>query len=49
MKAKPLRFAVALWAVTNGLRELAMLTLEVAHPSSDDRVIAELGDAEWLA
>ncbi len=30
-------------------RELAMLTLEVAHPSSDDRVIAELGDTEWLA
>jgi len=30
-------------------RELALLTLEIARPSSDDPVIAELGDAEWLA
>jgi thymidylate synthase len=30
-------------------RELALLTLVVEHPSSDDPVIAELGDAEWLA
>ena len=30
-------------------RELALLTLEVARPSSDDPVIGELGDAEWLA
>lgn len=29
-------------------RELALLTLAVAHPSSDDPVIAELGDPEWL-
>jgi thymidylate synthase len=30
-------------------RELARLTLAVEHPSSDDPIIAELGDAEWLA
>lgn len=30
-------------------RELALLTLVVERPSSDDPVIAELGDAEWLA
>jgi len=30
-------------------RELALLTLVVEHPSSDDPLIAELGDAEWLA
>ncbi|HMJ34486.1 MAG TPA: thymidylate synthase [Baekduia sp.] len=30
-------------------RELALLTLAVEHPSSDDPIIAELGDAEWLA
>jgi thymidylate synthase len=30
-------------------RELALLTLTVEHPSADDPVIAELGDAEWLA
>jgi thymidylate synthase len=29
-------------------RELALLTLVVERPSSDDPVIAELGDAEWL-
>ena len=30
-------------------RELALLTLVVEQPSSDDPLIAELGDAEWLA
>jgi thymidylate synthase len=30
-------------------RELALLTLVVERPSSDDPVIGELGDAEWLA
>jgi thymidylate synthase len=30
-------------------RELALLTLIVEQPSSDDPLIAELGDAEWLA
>jgi thymidylate synthase len=30
-------------------RELARLTLVVEQPSSDDPLIAELGDAEWLA
>jgi thymidylate synthase len=30
-------------------RELALLTLVVARPSSDDSVIAEHGDPEWLA
>jgi thymidylate synthase len=30
-------------------RELALLTLAVEHPSPDDRIIAQLGDAEWLA
>jgi thymidylate synthase len=30
-------------------REIALLTLSVERPSSDDPVIAELGDAEWLA
>jgi len=30
-------------------RELALLTLAVVHPSSDDPVIAELGDPDWLA
>jgi hypothetical protein len=30
-------------------RELALLTLVVERPSSDDPLIAELGDAEWLA
>jgi thymidylate synthase len=30
-------------------RELAVLTLVVERPSSDDPLIAELGDAEWLA
>lgn len=30
-------------------RELARLALAVEHPSSDDPVIAELGDPEWLA
>jgi thymidylate synthase len=30
-------------------RELALLTLVVAAPSSDDEVIARLGDPEWLA
>ena len=30
-------------------RELALLTLTVARPASDDALIAELGDAEWLA
>jgi thymidylate synthase len=30
-------------------RELALLTLVVARPSSDDPVIAEHGDPEWLA
>jgi thymidylate synthase len=30
-------------------RELALLTLDVAHPSPDDEVIARLGDARWLA
>ena len=30
-------------------RELSLLTLTVAQPSSDDPVIAELGDPEWLA
>ena len=30
-------------------REVALLTLAVEQPSSDDRVIAELGDPDWLA
>ena len=30
-------------------RELALVTLTIAHPASDDPLIAELGDAEWLA
>jgi thymidylate synthase len=30
-------------------RELALLTLVVERPSSDDPLIAEHGDAEWLA
>ena len=30
-------------------REVALLTLSVERPSSDDPIIAELGDAEWLA
>ena len=30
-------------------RELALLTLTVEHPDSADPLIAELGDAEWLA
>ncbi len=30
-------------------REVALLTLVVERPSSDDPVIAELGDADWLA
>lgn len=30
-------------------RELALLTLVVAHPASDDPIVAELGDPEWLA
>jgi len=30
-------------------RELALLTLVVEQPSSDDPLIADLGDAEWLA
>ncbi len=30
-------------------RELALLTLTVARPSSDDPLINELGDPEWLA
>ncbi len=30
-------------------RELAHVTLTVERPSSDDALIAELGDAEWLA
>jgi thymidylate synthase len=30
-------------------RELALLTLVVERPSSNDPLIAELGDAEWLA
>jgi thymidylate synthase len=30
-------------------RELALLTLLVAAPSSDDEVIARLGDPQWLA
>jgi thymidylate synthase len=29
-------------------REVALLTLVVERPSSDDPVIAELGDADWL-
>ena len=29
-------------------RELALLTLTVEHPSSDDPLIAELGDPDWL-
>ena len=29
-------------------RELALLTLVVARPASDDALIADLGDAEWL-
>ena len=31
------------------IRELALLALTVEQPSSDDRIIARLGDAEWLA
>ena len=30
-------------------REVALLTLAVEQPSSDDPVIAELGDPDWLA
>jgi len=30
-------------------RDLALLTLVVDRPSSDDPVIARVGDAEWLA
>jgi thymidylate synthase len=30
-------------------REIALLSLHVAQPSSDDEVIARLGDPEWLA
>jgi thymidylate synthase len=30
-------------------RELALLTLTVERPASDDPLIAELGDADWLA
>jgi thymidylate synthase len=30
-------------------REVALLTLSVERPSSEDPIIAELGDAEWLA
>ena len=30
-------------------REIALLTLVVEHPRTDDAVIAELGDPEWLA
>jgi thymidylate synthase len=30
-------------------RELALLTLNVEQPSSDDPIIAELGDPAWLA
>jgi thymidylate synthase len=30
-------------------RELALLTLVVAYPASDDPIVAELGDPEWLA
>src|ERR1700730_1509431 len=30
-------------------RELALLTLVVEQPSSNDPLIADLGDAEWLA
>jgi len=30
-------------------RELALLTLAVERPSSDDAIIARLGDADWLA
>jgi len=30
-------------------REVALLTLSVERPSSDDPIIAELGDVEWLA
>ncbi len=30
-------------------RELALLTLVVERPASDDPIIARLGDAEWLA
>jgi thymidylate synthase len=30
-------------------RELALLTVVVDHPSSDDDTIARLGDPEWLA
>jgi thymidylate synthase len=29
-------------------RELALLTLVVARPASDDALIADLGDADWL-
>ena len=30
-------------------RELALLTLVIDHPASDDPIIARLGDPEWLA
>jgi thymidylate synthase len=30
-------------------RELALLTLVVVHPSSNDPIIARLGDPQWLA
>jgi len=30
-------------------KELALLTLVVAEPASDDAIVAELGDPDWLA
>jgi thymidylate synthase len=30
-------------------RELALVTLTIAQPASDDPLISELGDADWLA
>jgi thymidylate synthase len=30
-------------------RELALLTLVIAHPAPDDELIARLGDPQWLA
>jgi len=42
------RGAPATWAGAS-TRELARLTVIVAEPSSDDAVIAELGDPDWLA
>jgi thymidylate synthase len=38
---------VATYAGT-ATRELALLTLVVDHPASDDPIIARLGDREWL-